>query len=80
MLNERPTCDGCEFCRLRMQRDAGGWEAYCTAMSKGGKFIAVQYGLKLNWAKRELLDRLNTRICPSWCPKWQRGDKNGTLG
>ena len=76
-MNDRPACTQCNACRLQMEISAKGWEAYCTAAGNGkrGRLIMWQFGHGLAWAKKELIDRLNTKICPAWCPAWERGEK-----
>ena len=74
-MDDRPACTQCDACKLRIERNAQGWEAYCTFLRKGGKLIAWQYGTQLAWAKTELLDKLNARISPRWCPQRGKGEK-----
>ena len=78
-MNDRPACTECEFCKMKIENGAKGWEAYCTAGPRN-KLIMIQYGGRLGWTKQELIDRMNARICPGWCPMWKRGEKNGSVG
>lgn len=68
----RPICRQCRYYQLRRALEAGGWEAYCTARSRHGRVIDWQYGMSPNWAKKELKDKMEIRICPGWCPEWRR--------
>lgn len=72
-MAERPACTQCAACRMKIEKGAKGWEAYCTAVSGRGRLIAWQYGTNLGWTKRELIDKLNAKICPRWCPKREDG-------
>ena len=74
-MTDRPACTQCDAFKLRIDKGAKGWEAYCTATNSRGRLIAWQYGTKLTWTKNELIDKLNTKICPGWCPKWEKGEK-----
>ena len=67
---DRPVCTECERFRIRKARGVIGYEAFCTAKSRQGRMIDWQYGLSHGWTRRELKDRVESRICPAWCVKW----------
>lgn len=71
-MNDRPVCSECEHLRLVRHKDPSGWDAVCTAKSRHGRLIEMQYGLNMKFAKKELLDKIEIRICPGWCMKWRK--------
>lgn len=75
-MAEKPVCSECEFYRfIKARGSVPGYECYCTAQSLRGRLIDYQYGRSQAWTRQELVDRMEIRICPKWCPKKIRRDE-----
>ena len=71
-MAERPVCSECEHFQMYKASGVVGYEAVCKARSRHGRMLDWQYGLSHKWTRTELKDRIESRICPAWCPKWRR--------
>lgn len=71
MAADVPACIECEHMAMRRvgKADFHGWCAACVARSGRGRVIEYQYARDTKWAKREVIDKVEARIAPRWCPK-----------
>jgi len=80
MTADIPACGECEYKDMRKigRTDTPGWCAVCVAQSSRGRVIEYQYARDTKWARREVVDKVEARIAPRWCPK--RRKNNGEMG